>query len=129
MNKTPFLLALFLATGPLAGAVPLKPMDDTSFIAQMAQFSSLQQMSLMQANQQQLNAASYIGRNVTVQDTSGNVVTGTVTAVDNTGTEPAIVINNTSYTLSMVKRIEPTVTTTTASTSGTGTTATSTTTG
>ena len=101
---------------------PMQPMEDTAFIAQMAQFSSLQSMTQMQGNEQQLQAASYLGRNVTVNDANGNSITGLVTAVDNSGTTPALVINNTSYALSTVKRIEPytaPVTPTTSSTTST----------
>ena len=60
---------------------PLNPMEDTEFISQMAQFSSLEQMmnlntsmeSLVDAtnNQQMINATSYIGKLVTV---SGNAI-------------------------------------------------------
>lgn len=60
---------------------PLNPMEDQEFIAQMAQFSSLEQMmnlntsmdSLVDAtnNQQMINATSYIGKLVTV---SGNAI-------------------------------------------------------
>ena len=60
---------------------PLNPMEDTEFISQMAQFSSLEQMmnlntsmeSLVDAtnNQQMINATSYIGKMVTV---SGNTI-------------------------------------------------------
>ncbi|MFI5337002.1 MAG: flagellar hook capping FlgD N-terminal domain-containing protein, partial [Opitutales bacterium] len=47
---------LQLLSTQLQNQDPMQPMDDTQFIAQMAQFSSLQQMSLMQSNQQQMNA-------------------------------------------------------------------------
>lgn len=60
---------------------PLNPMEDTEFIAQMAQFSSLEQMmninetmeGITEAvnNQSMFNATSYIGKYVT---TSGNVI-------------------------------------------------------
>lgn len=60
---------------------PLNPMEDKEFIAQMAQFSSLEQLmnlntsmeSLTTAtnNQQMINATSYIGKQVTV---SGNSI-------------------------------------------------------
>ena len=85
---------------------PMKPMEDTAFIAQMAQFTSLQQMSQMSKDQQMLTSASYLGRNVTVEDASGKSLTGLVSAIDNSGAAPALVINGTSYPLSFVKRIE-----------------------
>jgi len=77
---------------------PLEPMEDKDFIAQMASFSSLEQMqnlntaisSLVSSNQLQ-QAASLIGKEVSYMATTdeGNValVTGTVGAVtrqDNT---------------------------------------------
>ena len=118
---------LKLLSTQLQNQDPMKPMDDTQFIAQMAQFSSLQSMTQMQGNEQQIQAASYIGRNVTVNDVNGKSFTGLVTAVDNSGSSPAIVINNVSYALSTVKRIEPytaPVTTTTSSTTSSTTTGT-----
>ncbi|MGE9986026.1 flagellar hook assembly protein FlgD [Desulfovibrio sp. SGI.169] len=60
---------------------PLNPMEDKEFIAQMAQFSSLEQLmnlntsmeGLTEAtnNQQMINATSYIGKQVTI---SGNSI-------------------------------------------------------
>lgn len=71
---------------------PLNPMEDQEFVAQMAQFSSLEQLmnlntgmeSLTNAteNQQMLNATSYIGKQVSV---SGNTI-GKTTAADGTTT-------------------------------------------
>ena len=94
---------------------PMKPMDDTAFIAQMAQFTSLQQtqtltqqMSVMRAMQDLSTANSYIGRSVTVDsDGKGTMVTGNVTGVDASGATPALVINGTSYSLYSVVRLEP----------------------
>ncbi len=71
---------------------PLNPVKDTEFIAQLANFSSLEQISSMNANlgkflaeQQKQNAAaavSMIGREIT--DVSGNkgLVTGIIMADD-----------------------------------------------
>ena len=86
---------------------PMKPMEDTAFIAQMAQFSSLEQANQTRKDQQMMTSTTYLGRNVTVQDGLGKLFTGVVSAVDNSGTAPALVINGTSYPLSAVKRIEP----------------------
>ena len=97
---------------------PMKPMDDTAFIAQMAQFSSLeqtqtltQQMTQMRATQDLTTANSYIGRQVTVNDGNGGTVTGNVTAVDASGSSPMLVVNSQSYALSSVLRLEPGATT------------------
>ncbi|MBI2516376.1 MAG: hypothetical protein HYV95_05615 [Opitutae bacterium] len=86
---------------------PMKPMEDTAFIAQMAQFTSLEQMTQLRKDQQMLTANAYLGRNVTVQDENGKPVTGLVSALDNSGKELALIIGDKSYPLSAVKRIEP----------------------
>src|SRR6187402_1976001 len=64
---------------------PMKPMDDTAFIAQMAQFSSLQQMTALntgveslRADSQLSSASNLIGREVTITKTDGSTVTGNV---------------------------------------------------
>ncbi|MFT4302479.1 MAG: flagellar hook assembly protein FlgD [Desulfovibrio sp.] len=68
---------------------PLNPMEDKEFIAQMAQFSSLEQLmnlntsmgSLTDAtnNQQMINATSYIGKQVTISGNSIGKVTDETT--------------------------------------------------
>lgn len=72
---------------------PLNPMDDKEFIAQMAQFSSLEQLMNLNTsmedlttatnNQQMINATSYIGKLVSV---SGNTI-GKATSVGADGTK------------------------------------------
>ncbi|MDI1247698.1 MAG: flagellar hook capping FlgD N-terminal domain-containing protein [Lacunisphaera sp.] len=93
---------------------PMKPMEDTAFIAQMAQFSSLEQSSamskdiaLLRADQTLLTANSYIGRNVTVEDAKGDPVTGLVTGLDNDPVDGVtLTIDGISYPLASVRRIE-----------------------
>ena len=96
---------------------PMKPMEDTAFISQMAQFSALQnstdltkQMGLLRADQQTATASGMLGRTVTVSDKDGNPVTGQVSAVTNSDTDsgPSLVINGKPYALSTVTRIENT---------------------
>ncbi|HHU92035.1 MAG TPA: flagellar hook assembly protein FlgD [Halanaerobiaceae bacterium] len=68
---------------------PLTPMDNTEFIAQMAQFSSLEQMANMNKNLSQFlriqalsEGASLIGRNVeTVDADTGEIIRGEVVRV------------------------------------------------
>jgi len=93
---------------------PMKPMEDTAFIAQMAQFSSLEQsksltkdMSLLRTEQQRMVANSYLGHRVTVENVSGANVTGDVTAIDASGPEPKLVVDGKPYSLSAVLRVEP----------------------
>jgi flagellar basal-body rod modification protein FlgD len=103
---------------------PLKPMEDTAFVSQMASFTSLAQMGQLTADmtslrvdQSKVAAASYIGKYCTVLDaTTQAVVKGEVTAVDTTGTEPTLQINGQYYGLSTLQRVEakaPVTTTTT----------------
>jgi flagellar basal-body rod modification protein FlgD len=93
---------------------PMKPMEDTAFIAQMAQFSSLEQsktmatdMAAIRSDQQRTAANSYLGHRVTVDAGKGATDSGDVTAIDNSGTEPQLVINGTLYPLSSVLLVEP----------------------
>jgi flagellar basal-body rod modification protein FlgD len=92
---------------------PMKPMEDTAFIAQMAQFTSLDQstslvkeMALLRADQQNLSASGMLGRNVTVEDAEGLPVTGQVSAIENTKNGPVLVIDGIRYPLSTVQRVE-----------------------
>jgi flagellar basal-body rod modification protein FlgD len=94
---------------------PMKPMEDTAFISQMAQFSSLSQsnslvtqMGLLRADQQNASATGMLGRTVTTTDAKGNIHTGQVSAVVNTDAGPALVIDGKNYSLSTVTRVENT---------------------
>ena len=96
---------------------PMKPMEDTAFIAQMAQFSSLEQsktlandMSLMRADQLRVTANSYLGHKVTLESKDG-MTTGDVSAVDLSGDEPMLVVGSKSYPISTVLRVEPSLVT------------------
>ncbi len=92
---------------------PMKPMEDTAFIAQMAQFSSLEQsnslvkeMGQLRSDQQNIAAAGFLGRIVTVEDADGLPVMGEVSAVESTAAGPALVIDGIKYQLSSVRRVE-----------------------
>jgi flagellar basal-body rod modification protein FlgD len=84
---------------------PLQPIQDTEFIAQMAQFSALEQTKQMEqevarlrASQDVVQANSLIGRFVQLDDgTSGQVA-----AVDLSGESPEIVVNGAAYALGSV---------------------------
>src|SRR3954464_7599311 len=89
---------------------PMKPMEDTAFIAQMAQFSSLeqtqtltQQMTQLRANQDLVAANSYIGRKLTVDTGKGASAEGEVTGVDVSGSAPQLIIGGKSFPLSAVR--------------------------
>ena len=69
---------LKLITVQLSNQDPLKPMEDTQFISQMANFSSLQQMQVLSkdfenfsSSATQMNAQNYLGKTVTIPADSG----------------------------------------------------------
>jgi flagellar basal-body rod modification protein FlgD len=99
---------------------PMKPMEDTAFIAQMAQFSSLEQSSSMakdltalRSDQQRVTANSYLGHRVTFETGETETFTGYVDAVDASGTEPRLVSGERSFPLNAVLKVEPRILTTT----------------
>jgi flagellar basal-body rod modification protein FlgD len=100
---------------------PLKPMDDTAFIAQTAQFTALQQATTLTQQVTQMAANDYIGRSVAVNNTQGQTVYGTVSGVDTSGAAPNLIINGAEYPLSSLlgMGVQPPPSTTTPST-GTG---------
>jgi|JI10StandDraft_1071094.scaffolds.fasta_scaffold1191648_1 flagellar basal-body rod modification protein FlgD len=97
---------------------PMSPMKDTEYIAQMAQFTSLEQTKTMsseiaklRADSQLTQSNSLIGRTVELQPDPSNQdirLIGTVSAVTITAGTPQIVVNNTPYDLSTVLSIRPT---------------------
>ncbi|HEX2101130.1 MAG TPA: flagellar hook capping FlgD N-terminal domain-containing protein [Candidatus Synoicihabitans sp.] len=102
---------LKLLTVQLAKQDPMNPMTDTSFIAQMAQFSALQQasamakdMTAMRADAQMQAASALIGREVTVAMPDGDV-TGTVNEVANDGDGMHVRIGETYYPFSLIYRV------------------------
>jgi len=77
---------------------PLKPMDNQQFMAQIAQFTTLQQTQELNANiqtllgnQSALQSVGLLGRTVDVSTQTGPI-TGTVTGISLTGTSPSITI-------------------------------------
>lgn len=93
---------------------PMNPMEDTAFIAQMAQFSALDQnqmlvtqMGLLREDQGRMAATAFLGRNVTMTNDDDTVTTGVVTAVDTSGDTPRLVVGDKSWPLSSVVRVEP----------------------
>ncbi|RYF52378.1 MAG: flagellar hook capping protein [Comamonadaceae bacterium] len=82
---------------------PLKPMDNQEFMAQMAQFTSLEQtqqlnekMSTLISNQAALQSVGLIGRTVDITTATGTSVTGNVTALSLTGDAPALTVTTTA---------------------------------
>jgi flagellar basal-body rod modification protein FlgD len=81
---------------------PLKPVDNQEFMAQMAQFTALEQsqqmnekMSLLVSNQAALQSVGLIGRTVDLT-ANGSALTGTVTALSLAGESPSLTVTTTS---------------------------------
>jgi flagellar basal-body rod modification protein FlgD len=98
---------LKLLVAQLSAQDPMNPKKDTDFIAQMAQFSSLEQAKNMQssmaaisAQQDLLNANALLGREVNLQIEKDKSVTGVVSAVNIEAGTPKIVVNGTAYEMS-----------------------------
>lgn len=93
---------------------PMNPRKDTEFIAQMAQFSLLEQSKSMQQEMAQLRtdqlflqANAMLGRVVEIHAAEGPPTRGTVTAIQVVEGTPKIVVANQPYDLSQVLSIEP----------------------
>ncbi len=89
---------------------PTNPMEDKEFIAQMAQFSTLEQMTNMAQGFQDLSTVltstqvlGVLGRTVEVQSDSG-VVQGTVSAVTQ-GSNPTVTVNDQVFGYADIQRI------------------------
>ena len=84
---------------------PLKPLDNQEFMAQMAQFTALEQsqranekLALLIANQAALQSVGLIGRSVEVNTSSGKV-TGTVTSLSLQGAAPTVSVTTSTGSL------------------------------
>ena len=89
---------------------PTAPMQDKEFIAQMAQFSTLEQMTSMSTDFARLTsmltgneAVSALGRGVEILDGT-NVVQGTVTAITR-GDATQVLVNGNYYNWNQVRKV------------------------
>jgi flagellar basal-body rod modification protein FlgD len=109
LDKNDFLKILITQ---LTHQDPTEPMDDKAFVAQMAQFSSLEQMTNMSEGLARVadlvarsQAVSLLGSLVDVSDEAGNTVSGIVDAV--TGTDfPQLLVNGQYYDYSRVQTVK-----------------------
>jgi flagellar basal-body rod modification protein FlgD len=98
---------------------PLKPLDNQQFMAQIAQFTTLQQtqelnenMARLLNNQAALQSVGLLGRTVTVTTEAGSI-TGRVTALSWAGATPKLTVEPTAGTtlsdidLSQITAVRP----------------------
>jgi len=108
LDKDDFLKILITQ---LSHQDPTQPMDDKAFIAQMAQFSSLEQMTNM--NEGLAKVANLVARSQAVAllgnevelESGGQTVSGVVDAVTS-GDLPQLLVNGQYYDYSQVQRVK-----------------------
>ena len=107
LGKDDFLKLLL---AQLANQDPTSPMENTQFIAQMAQFSSLEQMTNMSAEFTKLanmmnssEAVNVIGKTVDI-DVAGQLVSGVVDGATR-GVNPQVEVNGMLYDMAQVQRV------------------------
>lgn len=99
---------LRLLVTELTNQDPLQPMQDRDFIAQLAQLSALEQMTDMNAGLEMLRliqATNFVGKNIEAIASDGSRVTGVVTEVVFTDSEPLLIVGDASVTLDNVLRV------------------------
>jgi Flagellar hook capping protein len=89
---------------------PLNPTDNTEYISQLAQFSSLEQMSNMSSGISSMKALAMTGKYITASvtdDSSGEVtsVEGTVDSVKISSGETTLMVNGTEVSLDDVTSV------------------------
>ncbi len=107
LDKNDFLKILITQ---LSHQDPTQPMDDKAFIAQMAQFSSLEQMTNMSTGFQKVSgllasseASQVLGKTVEIRD-GENLVTGVVDRVVR-GESPLVGVNGKIYDFSQIESV------------------------
>src|SRR3954451_17903201 len=93
MGKDQFL-RLFVAQ--LQHQDPMSPMQDSDFMGQMAQFSTLEQVSNLANANAMSNAIGLIGRTVTYKDDDGTLQTGAVEKVASLDGKPSLTVGGTA---------------------------------
>jgi flagellar basal-body rod modification protein FlgD len=99
---------------------PLQPQDSSQFLAQLAQFTSVEQITNVAQEETQSNQTlqslvsltqstfehQLIGTNVQLTDSTGSNIAGTVSAIKYVNQEPNVVVNGQSYPLSTLTEME-----------------------
>lgn len=84
---------LRLLVGQLRHQDPMNPVNDTEFLGQMAQFTSVEQLTNLAGTLRSSQATSLIGKTVTYTGEDGQTATGTVERVTFQAGEPTLTIN------------------------------------
>ena len=109
MDKYAFLK---LMTEQLKYQDPLKPMDNSQFLSQQAQFTQIEELqnlsSALTTGNSLSQASSFIGKEVTVTDPDDdtNTITGTVTAAHSNGSGAAIEMGGIAYPIDLIQTVK-----------------------
>ncbi|MCX7713507.1 MAG: hypothetical protein N2035_07600 [Chthoniobacterales bacterium] len=102
-----------LLTAQLSAQDPLNPMKDTEFISQMANLSSLELMRGLSdtirdfAREQSFStASSYLGRQVKVRNSSGDLLEGMVESIVLSEGRPYLVVHGERYDLKQLESVK-----------------------
>jgi flagellar basal-body rod modification protein FlgD len=101
---------------------PMNPQDSSQFVAELAQFSSLEQMTALSTKMEAVlenSVVALIGQTVTVSDSSSSTgyVQGTVSGIVYYSDGPAVQVNGTAYPLSSIQNVGDISTDTSSTTS------------
>jgi flagellar basal-body rod modification protein FlgD len=93
---------------------PLKPIENQDMLAQLVQFSTLEQstglqlqLARMHDSQEFLQANSLIGREVSLQVNANTITQGVVSGVDMLEGIPKLIVNGEVFSLKQVLMISP----------------------
>jgi len=110
LNQDAFMTLLL---AQLKNQDPLKPMEDKEFIAQLAQFNSLNQLTQMNKTLGELMSAqnlaqgsSLIGKTVSGLDSAGGTVTGPVSGLRLVGGKVMLTVGEREIPLSRVNSVQ-----------------------
>ena len=105
LDKDAFLKILITQ---LQNQDPLNPVESEDFIAQLAQFSTLEQITTLNSSiqemsekQEEIRALSLLNKRVVLTDETGEHVEGMVQSVQ-LGAEPKLQVNNNTYSIGSV---------------------------
>lgn len=113
---------LKLLTTEMKNQDPLNPTSNDQFLGELAQFTALQQttdmsmtMNTLTSTMQQTGTVGFLGKQVTITQSDGSTVTGTVTQVGTDANKnPIVTVNGTQYAASLITSVtNPPATTTT----------------
>jgi flagellar basal-body rod modification protein FlgD len=96
---------LKLLTTQLQNQDPLNPMDDKDFISQMAQFSTLEQITNMSEGLARLSTSSLLGQTVDYQLADGTTGEGSVSSVTMNGGALSLQVGGVDVTPDQVRKI------------------------